>query len=134
MAIQASRIVPYPPERVFAFLADLENHWRLDDAFAVGNGGVRIRGPLGITRDARTELLSAEPPSSLRGRAEVGTGTVGLVSWDVAPAGPGAELTLAAVVERAALRDRLLLALGGRRWLSRRFECVLETLDRRLGQ
>jgi hypothetical protein len=35
-------------------------------------------------------------------------------------------------VERATPGDRLLLALGGRRWLSRRFGNVLETLDRRL--
>ncbi|HKP17049.1 MAG TPA: SRPBCC family protein [Gaiellaceae bacterium] len=133
MAIAASRLVPYPPERVFEFLADLDNHWRLDDAFVVGNGGVRIRGPLGLARDARTELVSARAPASLRGRADVGNGTVGLVTWDVAAAGAGSEVTLAAVVERAALRDRLLLAAGGRRWLRRRFARVLETLEQRLG-
>src|SRR4029079_11622295 len=57
--IESTRLLPHPPERVFAFLSALRNHWQLDDSFAVHNGGVVIHGPLGISRAVRTELVAA---------------------------------------------------------------------------
>ena len=138
MAIVARRLLPHPPERVFAFLSDLHNHWQLEDSFiavdGVGDGGgrIRIRGPLGISREARTEVVAVEPPSRLEGRAVLGK-TVGAVAWEIAPDGEGSRVSLSAHVGRATALDRLLLALGGRAWLRRRFATVLETLDRRLG-
>ncbi len=136
--IESSRLLPHPPERVFEFLADLNNHWQLEDAFialnGVGNGGgrIRIRGPLGIAREARTELVSVAAPACLEGRASIGRRTAGLVTWEIVAAEAGSRVSLSAEVERASVADRLLLALGGRRWLRRRFERVLETLGRRL--
>lgn len=138
-AIESRRLLPYPPEQVLAFLSDLHNHWQLEDAFiAVGGvgpdgGRIRILGPLGISREAETTVIAAEPPFHLRGRAELGAGTVGLVGWEIEAADGGSLVRLAATVERAGILDRLLLALGGRRWLSQRFDRVLATLDRRLG-
>ena len=41
-------------------------------------------------------------------------------------------MRLEATVERASLLDRALLALGGRRWLERRFVAILQTLERRV--
>lgn len=137
--IESSRLLPHPPEGVFEFLSDLHNHWQLEDAFIAvngvrdGGGHILIRGPLGISREARAEVLSAVAPAHLRGRAEIGRRTVGLVAWDIVPAPDGSRVTLSAKVERASLADRALLVLGGRRWLRRRFERVLETLGRRLG-
>ncbi len=139
--IEASRVVPHPPEQVFAFLSDLGNHWQLSDAFIAvngvrdGGGRIVIRGPLGLTREAYTEVVSVEPPRRLLGRASVGRRTVGSVSWDIAPieGGSGSDVRLSARVDRASGADRLLLALGGRRWLTRRFAVVLENLGRRLG-
>jgi hypothetical protein len=137
-AIESSRVVPQPPERVLDFISNLHNHWQLEDAFIElngvhGDGGhLRIRGPLGISREARTEVVSTGAPAHLRGRAEIGRRTVGSVAWDVEPAGSGSLVTLSARVERASLLDSALLALGGRRWLRRRFEHVLETLGHRL--
>ena len=58
---------------------------------------------------------------------------VGEVAWEIRSAGGGSLVSLSAEVERASTADRLLLALGGRAWLRRRFASVLETLDRRLG-
>jgi uncharacterized protein YndB with AHSA1/START domain len=136
--IESIRELPHPPERVFEFLSDLHNHWQLEDSFiavdGVGNGGGRIliRGPLGITREARTEMVEAEAPSRLVGRAVLGT-TVGEVAWEIRPESDGSLVSLSAEVERASTADRLLLGLGGRAWLRRRFANVLETLDRRLG-
>lgn len=133
--MRATRTIAHPPERVFAFLSDLRNHWRLEDAFIavdhVGpNGGtILIRGPLGISRAARAQVIEAVPASLLRGEAEIGSTTAGIVSWELEPAGEGTRVVLSAHVVRASLRDRLVLALGGRAWLARRFAHVLERLE-----
>lgn len=139
LPIEARRSLPHPPERVFAFLADLRNHWQLEDAFIAlngldpqGGGRILIRGPLGLSREARTRVVAAEAPARLRGRAEVGHRTAGLVAWEIEAAGDGSRVMLSATVERASPLDRALLALGGRYWLRRRFERVLATLAGRL--
>lgn len=137
--IIARRTLNQPPERVFEFLADLHNHWRLNTRFVdldrirADGGLVRIRGPLGVSRVARTRVLEVEPPAAgagrLRGRADVGSRTVGSIRWDIVPAAGGrTEVTLAARVVEASPLDRMLLAAGGRRWLARIFEDALENL------
>ena len=95
-----------------------------------------MRGPLAISRESRTRVLAATAPTKaqpgrLAGKADIGTATTGRVSWQVAlhPSG-GSQVTLAAVVQRASLLDRALLALGGRWWLQRMFEQTLDNLDR----
>ena len=72
-----------------------------------GGGRILIRGPLGITREARTEVVEAEAPSRLVGRAVLGT-TVGEVAWKIRPEGGGSLVSLSAEVERASTADRLL--------------------------
>ena len=69
--LRAVRVLAASPHRVFEFLADLRNHWLLQDRFVElagldtdegdgPNGGrVRMRGPLGISREARTRVLAA---------------------------------------------------------------------------
>jgi hypothetical protein len=91
---------------------------------------VRIHGPFGLSRLARTRVLSADEPREVRGRADVGRGTVGAVRWLVEPAGDGSRVTLAAEVERASLLDRAILALGGRLILRRGFHEALAQLAR----
>jgi hypothetical protein len=125
---------------VFAFLADLRNHWlleqrfvALDEVYGDAGGRVRIRGPFGLSRVAETQVLSARPPAGgeaaeLNGRADVGR-TVGRVRWTIEPAGDGSEVTLSAWVEQASIRDRAMLALGGRRWLERIFERAVARLE-----
>lgn len=138
--IAASRVIPASPERVFEFLSDLHNHWRLEAHFVEvehvepeGDGGqVRLRGLLGLGRTARTRVEEAVPNSRLRGRADIGGGTVGLVAWDIEPADGGSQVALSAVVERAGVLDRLILDLGGRRYLRRIFARTLENLERQL--
>jgi hypothetical protein len=140
--IAAARRIPQDPAAVFAFLSDLHNHWRLDDRFVElagvdpdGRGGrVLLRGPLGVSREAATEVVGADPPASGRpgrmyGRAQVGRQTVGLVQWELAPDGTGTAVRLSALVERASLLDRLLLAAGGRWWLRRIFAGALRRLE-----
>lgn len=141
--LEATAIVPFSREELFDYLADLENHWALADRFievvdlnreatelglgpATG-GRVRMRGPLGISRTARTRVLAADAPSDIFGSAQLGRRTLAIVSWTLVDHGEGTLVRLRAEVVRTGALDGLLLALGGRRWLERRF---LSTLDR----
>ena len=134
--IAATRRLEQSPEVVFAFLADLRNHWRLSRRFAelealegdLQGGRVRIVGPLGLSRTTRTRVVEAVPPRRVAGRADVGRRTVGSVRWTIDPDGGGSTVTLAATVDEASPLDRAILALGGRRHLARTFEEALAAL------
>jgi Polyketide cyclase / dehydrase and lipid transport len=138
-AIQASRTVAAAPEAVFAFLAHLENHWKLagrwveplsiDDA----SGRVRMHGPLGLRRTAMTTVVDATPSTVMHGTAELSGGTLARVAWELAEDVGGTTVRLSAQVEHATPADRLLLALGGRAWMTRRFRAILASLDEQLG-
>lgn len=136
--MKATAELAQPPEQLFAFLCDLDNHWRLSPAFVEvervdGDGdGARIRivGPLGLARRARTRIVEEREPELLRGVADVGRRTEGAVTWRLEPHGSGTRVTLAGEVVAAAWWDRLVLALGGRLWLQR----GLRQAVRRLGQ
>lgn len=130
--------MPQRPERVYAFLADLRNHWQLSRRFAEleqldgdrQGGRVRIRGPLGLSRVARTRVEDTIEPSELRGEARVGRSTLGVVRWTIDPDGSGSRVTLAAEVVRASALDRAVLAVGGELLLRRMFTEALDRLGR----
>jgi polyketide cyclase/dehydrase/lipid transport protein len=141
-SIEARRDVAASPHDVFEFLSDLRNHWRLEPHFVVlegldmdaQGGHVRMRGPLGLSRVAKTAVLQAEAPDGARpgalsGRADVGRTTVGRVSWRIEPNGDGSHVVLSATVERASLADRVMLLAGGRWWLRRIFVAALSRLE-----
>jgi hypothetical protein len=75
-------------------------------------------------------VLAAEEPRELRGRADIGRGTVGLVRWTIEPRGEGSFVTLSAEVEHARLLDRAILRLGGQFLLSRGFAEAIDQLGR----
>ena len=139
--IEAAALIPAPPEEVFEFLSDLGNHWRLTGRHVEvlslngdGTGGsVRIRGPLGLRRTAETTVTAARNPRLMIGAAELSSGTRARVSWTLAGRLGQTRVRLAATVDHASPLDRLLLALGGRRWLSGLFERTLERLAERFG-
>lgn len=142
--IEAAAIVPAAPEDVFAFLSDLRNHWRLADRFvevvtlesddgeAATGGRVRLRGPLGLRRTATTRVVASREPRLIIGTAELSGGSRARVSWILAQRLRSTRVRLVAEIERAGPLDRALLALGGRRWLRRRFASTLERLAREL--
>jgi hypothetical protein len=149
VAAVAGAIVPFPPADVFAFLAELRNHWQLTGRFvaleeveesgpAAEGGWIRVRGPLGISRLAHTRLVRSTPPSDgvggvLEGRAEVPNGTSARIDWMLSAAPGGTRVSLRIVIEKATLTDRLLLVLGGRRWLeSVLLRSALENLEQAL--
>jgi hypothetical protein len=127
--------VASPPAAVFAFLADLRNHWRiasglvtiaeLDGGSDADGSRIELHGPLGLTRVAATRIARATEPAEgvggvIEGTAETPGGTLVRIAWNLSPAPRGTQVTLELVVERASPADRLLLALGARRWLERR--------------
>ncbi len=138
--VRALRAIAAEREPFFEFLSDVENHWLLAEGFveqlAIGGAPdgrerrrVRLRGPLGVPRRARTSVIASVAPRLLIGRAELGRRTVARVSWVLMPVCSGATaVELSAVVERVALLDALVLRLGGRDWLERRFEATLRVL------
>jgi hypothetical protein len=143
-SIAAEIVVRSPPEVVFAFLAEMHNHWTLAgrriELLEIGQaadgspcGVVMIRGPLGIRRRARTRVLRVCKPSLLGGVAEVGAGTRAHVQWDLKAAGEDSTLvSLSAVLANAGPVDRLLLLAGGRIWMRRVFAATLRLLAERL--
>jgi hypothetical protein len=129
----AQATVPRPREEIFAVLADLPGHWRLAgrwiQAVELNHGGgvVRVRGPLGLSRTARTTVLRTEAPRLVAGEARLGH-TRAAVTWLLEHDGAGTRVTLRADVLSATAADRVLLALGGRWWLTRHFAATLQRL------
>jgi uncharacterized protein YndB with AHSA1/START domain len=139
--ITAAGAVEAPAAAVFDFLADLRNHWALapgrieevDASLDPANGGtVRMRGPLGIFRTATTQVVEAERPRVLRGRAAIGPRTRAEIEWLLEPA-DAAETTvrLSATVVATSGWDGLILRLGAGIWLRRLFAGVLGELAAR---
>jgi uncharacterized protein YndB with AHSA1/START domain len=135
--IEAVALVPASPEDVFEFLSDLANHWRLLDRHVdvveldgrpPDRAVVRLRGPLGVRRTVRTHVIARRNPRLIIGIAELGEGTRARVSWTLGGRLRETRVRLAAEVEQASSFDRMLLALGGRTWLERRFAFGLERL------
>jgi hypothetical protein len=136
------RVIPAPRERVFAFLADLENHWLITDRFvrvlsldgpagARQGGTVRIRAPFGLSRTASIRVEDSRPPAELIGSAAVGNGTLAEVRWSLSENGAGTRAELTAQLIAASRRDRLLWVGGGRFWMRRRLRRALAGLDAR---
>jgi uncharacterized protein YndB with AHSA1/START domain len=136
--ISAAGVIGAPAAPIFDHLADLRTHWELaggrvtllePDADAARGGRVRMRGPLGVGREATTEVLRAERPTLLEGRARVGRATEASIRWRleaISAAETRVELTARVVATSA--WDRMLLAAGGRLWLRHMFHSVMDRL------
>ena len=93
-----------------------------------------MRGPLGLSRVARTAVVGSERPRLLTGTADIGRRTHGAVRWEIAPLVPDrSHVRFVAEVERASVFDRVVLALGGRWWLTRIVERAVQRLDAAIG-
>jgi hypothetical protein len=125
-----------PAGAVYDFLVRLPNHalitgsgLRLEGVAADGRGArIALRGPLGVRRTARTCVTHPHRPRHFGGTAEVGRHTIAYVHWSIDQAETGSLVTLTATILRAGPLDRLLLAIGGRRWLGRSFERAIALL------
>jgi hypothetical protein len=141
--IAATREIPAPRETIFGFLATLENHAALARGSVellslecrdgtASKAVVRLRGPLAIRRTASTAITGTRAPESISGRAWIGPRTRAFVSWQIESTPRGSTVSVGAIVETAGLRDRLLLAFGGRWWLRRRLASALSCLSHRI--
>jgi uncharacterized protein YndB with AHSA1/START domain len=141
--IATSRLVAAPADTVFRYLEDLANHERLAPSRAdlielcrrpghLDGATVCLRGPLGLRRTASTELVRTEPPRLIVGRATVGSRTIVCVSWTIAAAPAGSVVSLSATIEAAGPLDSMVLRLGGRGWIARRFSLALDSLAAQL--
>jgi hypothetical protein len=141
--IVASRRIGAPADQILRFLADLENHARLApgsvELLSLERGPdlctralVELRGPLGIKRTATTELVPTRAPDSIAGRASVGKGTLVSVVWRIARRPTVSTVTLWATLDATRPLDAMLLRLGGRRWLAKRFAVALDHLSDQL--
>jgi hypothetical protein len=137
--VSANRQIAIDPETAFALLSDLDNHWRLADRFvdvlrlrgpfgARHGGEIRIKGPLGVRRTARTTITATRSPLLITGTAQFGRKTTAQVSWSLHPNPGGLQVELAVDELSTGPLDRVLLAIGGRRWLGRRLAAALNQL------
>ena len=135
--VEATVEVPARAETLFARLATLENHWDLADRWVEvvslnGDGGspadggvVRLHGPLGLSRTARTVVDRVEESRLIEGTAKIGRRTRGRVSWVLRENAGGTVVTLRGELIEGAPLDRLIWALGGRAWLEGRLRGTL---------
>jgi hypothetical protein len=99
-----------------------------------GGAWIRVRGPLGVTRIAHTQILRATAPAGavggvLEGRAVTQDGTVANVVWSLGVGPRGTRVALTIDVAASGI-DRVLLTIGGRRWLEQRLlRAALEDLS-----
>lgn len=135
----ASADVRAPADVVFAFLADLGNHWQLASRWikvvtltpATGQADgatVRLVGPLGISRTVQTRVDAATPPHAISGHGRSGR-TRAQVGWLIEPAGDGTRVSVGVDVVQASPLDRMAWRLGGRAWLARRLSQTVGALD-----
>jgi hypothetical protein len=125
VTVSAIRMVPHPPERVYAFVAQLDNHWHLSDRYLCleglnddrSGGRITICGPLGLRRTARTTVTTEHEPHEFGGVATIGHRTCALTRWRIEPMQHGARVVLESCASNVRVLDRLLLGLGGRWWL-----------------
>lgn len=146
MTVSATDWVDASALQVFEFLAWLPGHrliagqrLRLLDLTADRRGGrIVIMGPFGLRRTVRTAVTCVIAPSAgtagrVGGSAATGPVTSAQVRWLIEPAGERARVTLTATITRMSVPDRLLLAIGGRRWLARGFAQSIALLGTAVG-
>ena len=141
MEITADRMLPSDCQEVFRFLSDLRNHWQLTgrwvrviDLTPSGReptgAWVQLRGPIGIRRSVRTQVVTDLEARQIHGTAELAPATKAHVSWSLAPRPDGGTaVRLNATVSSCGPLEWLVLRLGGRHWLRRRFHATLAQLE-----
>jgi carbon monoxide dehydrogenase subunit G len=150
MRTAAARTIEAPPETVYAFLEELENHWRLTSGFVAvetlvdpqddaEGARVVVHGPLGIRKRARTRLLRCEAPGPgstgvVAGTARDAAGTTAEVEWRITPAGSGSLVELTTAIREPRGLDRALVALGAGWWIRRGLARSLERLEEAVAQ
>jgi Polyketide cyclase / dehydrase and lipid transport len=142
--IRTSGVIAAGPGAVFEFLADLRNHWRLTSRWVrvldltgpdhgPTGGWVELRGPMGLRRRLRTTVIERKRQRHITGVAVLQPRTRARVVWRLEANGSAqTTVRLEAMILSCGPLDRLLLAVGARRWLRRRFDGTLRQLAEHL--
>jgi uncharacterized protein YndB with AHSA1/START domain len=141
--VAVSTTIDRPREAIFAYLADIANHAEFLDHFCdefrltreetTGRGaGARFRLRSRLMRFGWADLTmtTVEAPRLLVLAGRVGKFNRNrmLVTWTLEPAVGGTRVALETETDPAKPSDRLLEALGGRRWTRRRTRRALRRL------
>jgi uncharacterized protein YndB with AHSA1/START domain len=141
--VRVSTTIDRPREEVFAYLADVANHSEFLDHFCdefrltreetTGRGaGARFRLRSRLLRFGWADLtiVTADAPRLLvlAGRMGKFNRNRMLVTWTLEPSSGCTRVTLETETEPAKPSDRLLEAIGGRRWTRRRTAKALRRL------
>jgi hypothetical protein len=111
----ATRIVAADASTLRAIVADPASQWRLFE------GVSSLLRPQARVAPTCTERVVPV-------RVQLGRRDVLWITWILSPGRGTTEVDLAAQIESRGVFARLLLALGGRRWLAHRLEATLGTL------
>ena len=111
----ATRVIAADAPVLLALVSDPNGQWRL-----VAGVSPLLRPRANVATSASSRLVPVRV--QLRGR------DVLWITWILTPRRGTTEVDLAAQIESHGLFARLLLTLGGRRWLQHRLEVTLDTL------
>ena len=134
--IIATRTIAADADALHELLADPANQWRLATAFAdiaaLPPAGkhceARLRLPFGVRRPASMHVKPSRKHRLLTTEVRLGHRTVAWVTWILTPDPGTTEADVAVQLESRSLITRLVLLLGGRRWIARRLDTTLATL------
>jgi hypothetical protein len=131
-----TRAVPADGHVLYAFLRDPVNQWRLAASFAdivrlqpAGDRcDAKLRLPCGMRLHASVQVKPSRRARLLTAELRLGNRTVAWATWILTADRGTTEVDLAIQPESRSLVTRLVLLLGGRRWIARRLETTLATL------
>src|SRR5918997_4871899 len=134
--IIVTRTIPAGGDKLHGLVCDPANQWRpatrLADIAALEPAGDRcdaqLRLPMGARWHASVHVKPSRKGRLLTCEARLGRRTVAWVTWILTPDRGTTEIDLAVQLESRSLATRLVLLLGGRRWIARRLEMALTKL------
>lgn len=134
--IIVTRIVAADDNVLHAFLRDPVNQWRLAASFAdvvrlqpAGDRcDAKLRLPFGMRWHASVQVKRSRTARLLTAELRLGNRTVAWATWILSADRGTTEVDLAIQPESRSLVTRLVLLLGGRRWIARRLQTALATL------
>jgi hypothetical protein len=134
--IIATRAIAADGDALHALLSDPANQWRLATSFtrvaALQPAGdrcdARLRLPMGMRMAASLHVKPSRRGRLLTCEVLFGRRTVAWATWILTPDPGTTEVDLAIQLESRNIVTRLVLLLGGRRWIARRLDTALATL------
>jgi hypothetical protein len=134
--ILVTRTIAADGDALYALLCDPANQWRLATSFAPvvnlqpgsDRCDARLRLPFGMCVPASVQVEPSRRGRLLTCEIRFGHRTVAWATWILSPDRGTTEVDLSTQLESRSLVTRLVLLLGGRRWIARRLDTVLATL------